>query len=52
MPQANADYYKILQVDPSVDPEILTVAFKRLARKYHPDPNGIMIVVTYCLIDV
>jgi hypothetical protein len=31
------DYYKILQVDPSAEPEVIDVAFRRLARKYHPD---------------
>ena len=39
MPSGNKDYYKILQVDPSADPEVLEVAYKRLARKYHPDTN-------------
>jgi curved DNA-binding protein CbpA len=34
------DYYKILQVDPSADPEIIVVAYRRLAMKYHPDTNG------------
>jgi len=34
MPLTNKDYYKILQVDPSADPEIIVVAYKRLARKY------------------
>ena len=33
------DYYKILQVDPSADPEVITAAFRRLAVKYHPDTN-------------
>ena len=31
------DYYKILQVDSSAEPEIIEAAFRRLARKYHPD---------------
>jgi len=39
MPPTNKDYYKILQVDPSADPEIIVVAYKRLARIYHPDIN-------------
>jgi DnaJ-class molecular chaperone len=31
------DYYKILQVDPGADPEVVTAAFRALARKLHPD---------------
>jgi len=31
------DYYKILQVDPSAEQEVITAAFKGLAKKYHPD---------------
>jgi len=30
-------YYKILQVDPSAEPEVITGAYRRLAAKYHPD---------------
>ena len=33
------DYYKILQVDPSAEPEVIDAAYKRLALKYHPDTN-------------
>lgn len=33
------DYYKILQVDPSAEPEVITAAYRRLAFKYHPDTN-------------
>jgi hypothetical protein len=32
--------YQALQVDPSADPEIIDVAYKRLAMKYHPDRGG------------
>jgi hypothetical protein len=31
------DYYEILQVSPNADEEIIKVAFKRLALKWHPD---------------
>jgi len=33
------DYYKILQVDPSAEPEAIEAAYRRLARKYHTDVN-------------
>src|SRR3989442_15220093 len=39
MPLSQEDYYKVLQVDPAADPDIIAVAYKRLARKYHPDTN-------------
>ena len=39
MPSSQEDYYKILQADPAADPDIIAVAYKRLARKYHPDTN-------------
>jgi hypothetical protein len=29
----------VLQVDPSAEPEVIEAAFRRLARKYHPDVN-------------
>ncbi len=29
--------YKILQVDPEAEDEVITAAYRRLARKYHPD---------------
>jgi DnaJ-domain-containing protein 1 len=31
------DYYRILQVDPLAEPEVITAAYRRLAAKYHPD---------------
>jgi curved DNA-binding protein CbpA len=34
-----ADLYRVLQVDPSADPEVIEAAYKRLAIKYHPDHN-------------
>ena len=33
------DLYRILQVDPAADPEVITAAYRRLAVKYHPDTN-------------
>jgi len=33
------DYYKVLQVDPEADRDVIEAAFRRLARKYHPDTN-------------
>lgn len=33
------DYYKVLQVDEEADREVIEAAFRRLARKYHPDTN-------------
>src|SRR4051812_34685417 len=31
------DPYKILQVDPEAEDEVIEAAYRRLARKYHPD---------------
>lgn len=33
------DYYAILQVSPTAEPEVIEAAYRRLARKYHPDVN-------------
>lgn len=33
------DYYKILQVDRNAAQEVITVSYKSLAKKYHPDLN-------------
>jgi curved DNA-binding protein CbpA len=34
------DAYKILQVDPEAEDEVIQAAYRRLARKYHPDTTG------------
>jgi curved DNA-binding protein CbpA len=31
------DAYKVLQVDPEAEDEVIQAAYRRLARKYHPD---------------
>ncbi|GAC1366567.1 MAG: hypothetical protein NVS2B12_11230 [Ktedonobacteraceae bacterium] len=33
------DWYEILQIHQSADPEIIDVAYRKLAQKYHPDVN-------------
>ncbi len=33
------NYYRILQVDSSAEPEVIEGAYRRLAKKYHPDAN-------------
>lgn len=35
----DSDLYDILQVAPHAEPEVIESAYKRLARKYHPDVN-------------
>lgn len=34
------DYYRILQVHPQAEEEVIQAAYRRLARKYHPDASG------------
>lgn len=34
---ARPDPYKLLQVDPEADVEIIQVAYRKLAQRYHPD---------------
>jgi len=34
-----SDLYEALQVHPSAEPEVIEAAYRRLARKYHPDVN-------------
>ncbi len=31
------NYYEVLQVSPGAEPEVIEAAYRRLARKYHPD---------------
>ena len=31
------DAYRVLQVDPEAEDEVIKAAYRRLARKYHPD---------------
>lgn len=33
------DYYRLLQVDPDAEHEVIAAAYRRLATKYHPDIN-------------
>ncbi len=42
----NKEYYKTLQVDQDAEQEIIVVAYKRLALKYHPDINKSPIAVS------
>ena len=43
-----SDWYPILQVHESAEPEVIEVAYKRSARKYHPDvtssPNATVMI--------
>ncbi|MDP9482351.1 MAG: DnaJ domain-containing protein [Chloroflexota bacterium] len=36
-PDPDFDPYKVLQVDPDADAEIIALVYRRLARKFHPD---------------
>ena len=33
------DPYKILQVDPAAEAEVIAAAYRSLAKRYHPDAN-------------
>lgn len=33
------DYYKLLGVEPDADAKTIKAAYRKLARKYHPDVN-------------
>ena len=34
------DHYRVLQVDPSAEPEVIDRAYRALALKYHPDRSA------------
>jgi curved DNA-binding protein CbpA len=34
------DHYRVLQVDPEAEPEVVRAAYRSLAQKYHPDVLG------------
>jgi len=38
--QPPTPYYVVLQVDPKAESEVIEAAYRRLARKYHPDVSG------------
>jgi hypothetical protein len=38
--RGSANPYKVLQVDPSAEQEVIEAAYRRLVRKYHPDVNS------------
>ena len=33
------DYYKVLQVDPEASLEVITAAYKTLAKRFHPETD-------------
>jgi curved DNA-binding protein CbpA len=37
--QKDKNYYQVLQVDQSAEPDVISAAYKRLSIKYHPDRN-------------
>jgi curved DNA-binding protein CbpA len=38
--EGTRDAYKVLQVDPEADPDVIQAAYRRLAQKFHPDLVG------------
>jgi DnaJ-class molecular chaperone len=40
MTSRQRDFYQILQVDPSADPEVVRAAYRVLARRLHPDRDA------------
>jgi len=39
MKTARRDYYKVLQVDPEAEPEIIDAAYQTLAARFHPESD-------------
>ncbi|HEU5055937.1 MAG TPA: DnaJ domain-containing protein [Kofleriaceae bacterium] len=40
MANAERDAYRVLQVDPHADPDVIAAAYRVLARRLHPDRGG------------
>lgn len=40
MPHVERDAYRVLQVDPLADPDVIAAAYRVLARKLHPDSGS------------
>jgi molecular chaperone DnaJ len=40
MVSETTDHYRMLQVDPAADVEVIQAAYRVLARRYHPDHSG------------
>ena len=40
MASESGDHYRVLQVDPAADLEVIQAAYRVLARRYHPDLSG------------
>jgi curved DNA-binding protein CbpA len=40
MPSVERDAYRVLQVDPHADPDVIAAAYRVLARKLHPDAGS------------
>jgi len=40
MVSESSDHYRVLQVDPAADLEVIQAAYRVLARRYHPDLSG------------
>jgi curved DNA-binding protein CbpA len=40
MAEEAVDFYRVLQVDPAADPDVIQAAYRVLARKFHPDLVG------------
>jgi curved DNA-binding protein CbpA len=40
MVSETTDHYRVLQVDPAADLEVIQAAYRVLARRYHPDHSG------------